>query len=86
MSMKAGYPYVAAAVRRLLNVDTSSMPKAMYTAIDPDTCPEWYEDHFQWFDTEVEKPAKADLEVIIAELKAERQASGIVDESYDVII
>ena len=80
---KAGYPYVAEAVRRVLNVDSSGMPSGMYTAIDPATWDEWYEEGLEIF--EGDKPAKADLEAKIAEIKAEREAAGEVDFIVDVL-
>lgn len=83
MSPKAGYPFIAKAVRRVLQ--TQILPDGVYPSIDPDTYEGWY-DLLIWNDENIEKPSKASLEAAIAEIREELSASGTFYPEYDVII
>lgn len=83
MSPKAGYPFIAKAVRRVLQ--TEILPDGVYPSIDPDTYEGWY-DLLIWNDENIEKPSKASLEAAIDEIRGELSASGTFYPEYDVIV
>jgi len=81
MSVKAGYPYIAKAIR--IALDVQHLPAGVYPSIDPDTYDGWY-DSIVWYDESVEKPSKETLETIIAQIKEEHPE--YASQQFDVII
>lgn len=69
MTVRFGYPYVTAALRRIHN---GVMPRGGFPSSDPDTDPTWYEQVVYAQDETLVKPSAEAILAEVAKIKQER--------------